>query len=560
MDIVGRVTESAMYQLADRMVDELARIDPAYAHSLGVANDHIPGYSPADTVAHLGALTELRAELAQTPLEGPADEVAATVAAGELERYLTAVHSGATLTNLNTIVSPWQNCRESLGYFTPLPDRDVPAQLAHYLSGLPGALGGYRETLAEGLAAGKVVSRRTVVACIEQGRQAAGPDSSIQQSLASWVETYGAEAVEAAGLPAAAAQLQLAYGQVTDWIESEYLPAAAEADGVGREAYVAAVRDHLGTELDLEATYAWGWDTLRAELAELAEACAAIDPGRSVAEVVAAIDDDPAQQAPDVTAFVAAIQAQQDAAIAELSGTHFNIDERIRTIVVQWSPPGGSLAAQCIPASEDFSKPGVIQWPFFGKTDIPIAREITTAYHEGVPGHHLQCNYARLLEHPLSRLHTNWTWSPGLGEGWALYAERFMDELGALEPNAKVGFIVSKLLRTFRVVFDIGTHLGLPIPDDAPMGAGESWSFELGQQMMAATTFSPPDVIDSELQRYCSWPAQAIAYKVGEDRILAWRARWVDGGDEDLPSFHHRVLSIGAPGLDVAEQLMEQSA
>lgn len=549
-----------MYEFCDRLVDELARVDVLHAHRNGIANPYVPALSPADNANHLGALVELQAQLGKIDRSSSADNVAATVAAEELARLIQWFESDAPTVDLNTIASPWQGCRESLDCFTPLSDQDALTQLSGYVAGLPTSLRGYRETLAEGLAAGRVASRRTVEACIRQGRQAAGTESSINQALARWVDDFGADAVQAARLPEAAADLRAAYGEVTEWLEATYLPQARTADGVGRDAYVAAVRNHLGTELDLEDTYVWGWSLLHRELKELAAACAAIDPSRSVADVVGAVDSDPSQLAADAQAFVDAIQESQDAAIAELAGRHFLIDPRIRTIEVRWSPPGGSLAAQCIPASEDFSKPGTIQWPVYGLTNIPIARELTTAYHEGVPGHHLQCNYARLLDQPLSRVHASWVWSPGLGEGWALYAEQFMDDLGALPPNARIGFVLSKLLRTFRVVCDIGTHLDLPIPDDAPQFGGQQWTFDRAKKLMADVTFEREAVVESELERYFSWPAQAISYKIGEQRIFDWRSRWVDQGSETLAEFHHRVLCIGSPGLDVAEELMEHSA
>ncbi len=549
-----------MYAFSDRLTDELARLDPFSGHLAGVGSPGTPDLSPEATLAQHAALLELRAELESIAANSDADRAAATVARGELNNRIDQIETNAPRRDLNTIASPWQMVRECLNYFTPDPNVGQLEQLATFTASLPGALGGYRQTLSEGLAAGDVVSQRTVQECIRQGHQAAGPDSSLAGVLTGLQQTHGAEAVRDSGIEANLDQLREAYAEATAWLETTYAPQARTEDGVGRSAYDAAVSQFLGTSLDYEETYAWGWELLRQELDELTTACAAIDPDRSVAEVVQAIDDDPAQQAADGHAFVEIIQAQQDAAIATLKDTQFNIDPRLETIVVRLSPPGGSLAAMCIPASEDLSKPGVIQWPLTGRTNIPVAREITTAYHEGVPGHHLQCNFPNTMDQPLSRLHRTWVWTSGLGEGWALYAERLMDDLGALEPNARIGYILAKLTRTFRVVYDIGNHLGFPIPADAPMAPGQPWTFELARQIMADVTFETPAVVESELQRYCSWPAQAISYKIGERKILDWRAKWVNEGHETLAEFHDRVLSIGAPGLDVADQLMEASA
>ena len=114
--------------------------------------------------------------------------------------------------------------------------------------------------------------------------------------------------------------------------------------------------------------------------------------------------------------------------------------------------------------SEDFSRPGRTWYPTLGKTKFPLWGEVSICYHEGVPGHHLQIGQVRYLKDQLSRFQ-RMAWLGGHGEGWALYAERLMDELGYLEnPDYRLGFLRAQVMRAVRVVVDIGMHLEFKIP------------------------------------------------------------------------------------------------
>ena len=138
-------------------------------------------------------------------------------------------------------------------------------------------------------------------------------------------------------------------------------------------------------------------------------------------------------------------------------------------------------------------------------------------------------------------------------EGWALYAERLMDELGYLtDPGRRIGYLDAQRMRAIRVVIDIGMHLGLTVPPDAPMGAGEQWTPDLAQAFFAANSGRSPAFIDSEITRYLGWPGQAISYKLGEKAWLAGRAAARDarGAGFDLKAWHMAALSMGSLGLD----------
>ena len=179
-----------------------------------------------------------------------------------------------------------------------------------------------------------------------------------------------------------------------------------------------------------------------------------------------------------------------------------------------------------MPPSLDFSRPGRTWYPTLGRHRFPIWKDVSTWYHEGVPGHHLQLAGGWRWADRLSRYQRAEHVS-GDAEGWALYAERLMDELGFLTaPDRRLGFLSAQQLRATRVVVDIGMHCEMEIPTGQPFHPGERWTPELGREFLLAHGGPDPDFLESEWLRYLGWPGQAIGYKLGERVWLAGR----DGG------------------------------
>jgi uncharacterized protein (DUF885 family) len=218
------------------------------------------------------------------------------------------------------------------------------------------------------------------------------------------------------------------------------------------------------------------------------------------------------------------------------------------------TPPGGALGAYYVQPSEDYLRPGTIWWSKGDMQFIPLFDEVSTAYHEGFPGHHLQNGIQIAGDARLSRFQKQLVWYPGTGEGWALYAEDLMEELGYLEkPDYVMGKLAAEMLRAVRVVIDIGSHLELAIPEGQPFHPGEAWSFELGVEMLEDWAAQGPELAVAEMNRYLGWPGQAISYKIGQQAIRDLRAdeRRRLGSRFDAKAFHARVLEIGSTGLDV---------
>jgi uncharacterized protein (DUF885 family) len=288
-----------------------------------------------------------------------------------------------------------------------------------------------------------------------------------------------------------------------------------------------------------------------------------IVPGGSVDDAVAALDADPARNIVGKEAFREWMQQLADQAIADLNGTHFDIPEQVRRIECMLAPTSDGGIYYTGP-SEDFSRPGRMWWAVpAGINEFSTWREVTTVYHEGVPGHHLQVAQTAVRAELLNRWQRLLCWCSGHGEGWALYSERLMDELGYLEdPGNKLGMLDGQAFRAARVIVDLGMHLELEIPKDNPFGfhPGERWTPELGWEFMRGHCRIPDENLRFELNRYLGWPGQAPSYKVGERIWLQARddAKKRKGADFDLKAFHRDALNLGSLGLDPLKAALDR--
>jgi uncharacterized protein (DUF885 family) len=339
------------------------------------------------------------------------------------------------------------------------------------------------------------------------------------------------------------------------WLESDLVPRAPERDAVGRERYALGSRYFLGATVDLDETYAWGWQELHRIEGEMAGTAERIVPGGSVDDAVAVLDADPGRRVDGKEAFREWMQDLATRTLEDMAGTHFDIPEPVRRIECRIAPTDDGGIYYTGP-SEDFTRPGRMWWAVPAGVDtFSTWREVTTVFHEGVPGHHLQVAQTVYRTEVLNRWQRLMCWVSGHGEGWALYAERLMEELGYLDdPADRLGMLDAQAFRAARVVVDIGMHLELEIPADNPFGfrPGETWTPDLGLEFLRAHCRMEDALLRFELDRYLGWPGQAPSYKVGERIWLQARedAKARLGDAFDLRSFHRSALDLGSLGLD----------
>jgi uncharacterized protein (DUF885 family) len=538
-------------QIAEAYVPEAADLDPALATLAGITgyDDRMPDLSPAGF--------EARAELDRAAIAAVGD-----VAAGSeseqvakeamLERLGLAVEqydAGDTTSDINVIAS-WVQVVRMVFDLMPLDNEDAHRDLAVRMAAVPEAYAGLRRTYAEAAARGRVAARRQIEACAKQCANWSAPGTGFYAGL---VERTHAGGTLRAELDEAAQAASAATAELGRFLLTELLPLAPERDAVGRERYARASRNFLGAAIDLDEAYAWGWTELERLQTEMERAADQIVPGGTVEEAVAALEADQGRRITGRNNLRSWMQDYADSTIAELHGKHFNIAEPARRIECMIAPTNEGGIYYTGP-SEDWSRPGRMWWSVpDGIEEFSTWREISTVNHEGVPGHHLQIAEVIFRKDRLNRWQRMLCFVSGHGEGWALYAERLMEELGYLEdPGNRLGMLDQQMLRAARVVIDLGVHLELPIPEGTGWHDGETWNAELAWDFLRSHSHEADASLRYELDRYLGWPGQAPSYKLGERIWLQARedARRRKGASFDMMTFHGQALALGPLGLD----------
>ena len=541
---------------SDRFVEESCALDPLAATYLGVAghDGELPDLTPE---GHDARVALIRAAVADIEAATPVDEREAIARDAFLERNRLALEledAGYERCQVS-VISSWAHAMRQVFDLMPTSGEQAIADIEARLAGIPQALSDYAVTLRAEAAAGRVSAQRQYAEVAGQIRAWTGQEGEGGDFFTGLVARLDADAETKERLQPVARAASAAYASFGLFLEDELEPQGRAKEAVGREHYALASRYFLGAEVDLEETYAWGWTELKRLHDDMVATCDRILPGSSVAEAVAHLDADPARTIQGREEFRQWMQDLADKTIAEMADTHFDIPQPIRRIECCLAPTNDGGIYYTGP-SEDFERPGRMWWSVPDGIDaFSPWREVTTVYHEGVPGHHLQVAQTTYRAEQLNRWQRLMCWVSGHGEGWALYAERLMDDLGFLaDPADRLGMLDGQSFRAARVIVDIGMHLELTIPEDNPFGfhPGETWTPELGREFMGEHCQMDPAFIDFEVKRYLGWPGQAPSYKVGERIWLEARdeARERAGDDFDLKAFHRAALDLGSLGLD----------
>lgn len=543
-------TPTPIDTIADAWVDTLAELEPTLATYIGRSefNDRFGDYSPA---GQQRLIEEGRKTLAALAAATPVDDIDAVTKedlAREIELGIELDDAKWHLRDLNVIASHAQDIRSAFDLM-PTDTTDDWSVISTRLGAVPAAIEGYVQSLRAGIEQGVVPARRQVVEVATQiGRYT--EDTGFFASFA-------AEAAPAEGqLPASLAReladnanaARVAYDELARFLGTELAPAATEKDAVGRELYALHSRRFLGATVDLDETYEWGVEELARMVAEQESIANEIKGGASVEEAVAFLEQDDSRKLHGTAALQRWMQETSDRAVEELGRTHFDIPEPIRKLECMIAPTKEGGIYYTGP-TDDFSRPGRMWWSVpEGVESFDTWRELTTVYHEGVPGHHLQIAQAVYNRAQLNSYRRLLGGTSGHAEGWALYAERLMEQLGYLDdPADRLGMLDGQRMRAARVVLDIGVHLEKPRPD----GQG-IWDADFALEFMRHNVNMPDEFVTFEVNRYLGWPGQAPSYKVGQ-RI--WEQLRDDvaareGSEFSIKRFHKRALDIGGVGLD----------
>ena len=215
------------------------------------------------------------------------------------------------------------------------------------------------------------------------------------------------------------------------------------------------------------------------------------------------------------------------------------VDPNLEVVRIPVAEEAGAPGAYGGAGSKDGTIPGRF-WINLRTTDLHRKYDLADlTYHETIPGHVWEGEYSNRL--PLIR--SILAFNP-FSEGWALYGEQMADELGAYEgfEVGQLGYLQSLAFRACRMVVDTGLH-------------AKGWTREQGRQFFIQRNGSKPEEVQSEVDRYCSWPGQATGYKLGHSRIVGQRARAQAelGSAYDFKAFNDAVVLGGNAPMDVME-------
>ncbi|MHB1988595.1 MAG: DUF885 domain-containing protein [Acidimicrobiales bacterium] len=549
---------SEFFGFAHAYVEKSMELSPIRATRHGDTrfDDRLDDFSPAQSDRDQGLLRWGLSCLQNIRARDDIDRIGMALMKERLSSRLAVVESGEERRAISILSSPASHIR---GVFEmqPAESKDHAETVRARLGAVRGALAGWQMTLDDDSASGIVPARRQSLGVAAQlETYAMGAFSMVSRRAAA---SCGVDA-DASGLVAAGVDADRACGELAEWLRRVHVPRAKDADAVGRERYLIWAQVFNGTSLDLEELYRWGWEDLCSINARMWEIARELAPDATVlSDVAAALDADESRAVYGPDVLVDRLRALTTGAVEMLDGVHFDIDERIRFCDARIAPEGAAGAPYYTGPSEDLGRPGITWYPTLGHVRFPMWRVVSTWYHESVPGHHLQVATAILQKERQSRFQRLEGSVSAYGEGWALYAERLMEELGAFtDLGNEMGYLSKQAMRAARVVVDIGMHLELAAPDDigplGPLGevAGRVWDAEMAVGLLVERALVARDRAVSEVDRYLGRPAQAISYKVGERGWLQCReqARNRLGPAFDLKAWHASALALGPMGLD----------
>ncbi len=534
--------------LAESWLETLLALTPELHVELGRPGreGEYSDLSPDGHAARAEAMRETLRHVERTEVHDEEDEVTRAELQRTLGLALARHEAGEWRRDLDTMDSPVSAVRDVFDLM-PTDTADDWAAVAVRLANVPAALAGYVASLRSGMEHRQTPAVRQVHAVAGQAERLAG-DASFFTTLVARADVPGPLLHD---LERGVAAARAAYASVQTFLRAELAPVARAEDGFGRERYALASEQFIGVAVDLDETYEWGLDELSRITAEQEVVAAQIVPGGTLSAAVASLDSDPGRSLHGTEALRAWMQERSDHALDALGGTHFDVPPLLRRLECCIAPTqeGG---IDYPPPSEDFSRPGRMWWSVpEGVEQFTTWQELSTVYHEGVPGHHLQLGTA-MLETDRLNAWRRLSWNSGHGEGWALYAERLMADLGFLDdPGDRFGMLDAQRIRAARVVIDIGVHLGKPHPD----GDG-TWTGDRAFEFLARHWTAPEPYVRHEVLRYLGWAGQAPSYKVGQRLWEQLRDDWSRAHGSDLREFHRQALGHGSIGMGTLRDVL----
>ncbi|MDQ6626680.1 MAG: DUF885 domain-containing protein [Verrucomicrobiota bacterium] len=424
--------------------------------------------------------------------------------------------------------------------------QDYIARLHQIPRVLDQTMGVMRQGLKDGLMPPKIVLEKLPEQC--DGIVAANPFIAPAKKFPAEFSAEDKHRLTGEMTKAVDEEVMPAYKKFAEFLRTEYDPKGRSEISVetlpeGKRRYSEAVKNMTTMDVTPSEVHKIGLkevERITAEMTKLAKA----QGHKDLASFRKAINDDPKWKPESEQQIVddfAKYIKQMEPKLPELFGLLPKSPVTVEPI------PGFAKAAAThyVNGTPDGKRPGRVVVAVADATKRSLVNDEAVAYHEGVPGHHMQISIAQTLEGlPKFRLHGGYS---AYAEGWALYAEELGKEIGFYQdPVSDYGRLNSELFRAVRLVVDTGIH-------------NENWSRDKVIEYMHANDVNDT-VAQTETDRYIAWPGQALAYKMGQLAIRKMRdeAKAKLGPKFDIKKFHDEILNGGAMPLDLLQERIER--
>jgi uncharacterized protein (DUF885 family) len=424
------------------------------------------------------------------------------------------------------------------------------------LHAIPGAFDQVTQNLSIGMQDGRVPPKYLLEKTLDQVKQVAGQkpeDSPLALPLKQFPASVSAaeqQRIKTEMLDAVGKEVLPAYIRFARFLEVSYVPAGRAQPGIGAlgdgaRYYQFLIKRTTTTNLTAAQIHQIGLDEVakdEAQLLAIAQKLGYKDLGSFRTSLKTNPKMRPASAEALMDAYRGYIKPMQ-ARLPELFGRLPKAPLEVVKVpdyIAKTSPPAYYEAG-----TPDGSRPGRLFVDTYNATERNLYSVESIAYHEGIPGHHLQISIAQELKDiPEFRKYEQYT---AYTEGWAFYSEQLGKDIGFYQdPYSDYGRLENDIWRAIRLVIDTGVH-------------SEGWTRDQMVQYFRDHSNIDDTAIQSEVDRYIAWPSQALAYKMGQRKILELRdrARKALGDKFDLRAFHDQVVGAGALPLDVLEQRVD---
>ncbi len=544
-------------KLANSYLQEVLDITPemvTYLGMPGACETQFSDYSPNGEATQADLLRRTLKTLDTLPVLDKTDQITADSMRYSLGLELELIDQGESgaINNINTPLQGIVGIFDNMKQDTATDWQTIIARIKN----VPQALQGWQETLLKRAQSNVPLAAKQIELAIDEAKHIASEKSAFNYLADTCAQAY--PELQSA-ITESTAQAKAAYMELAKFLAEKIAPHGVASEAFGEQRYALHSYQFVGAKIDFAEYYAWAEAELARIISEQEKIAHALyGQGVSVNEAMERLNHDPARQIHGSAALQQWMQETSDAAIEALSGTHFDIPEPLRKLECMIAPSGSGAIYYTGP-TDDFSRGGRMWWAVpHGTETFTTWQEKTTVYHEGVPGHHLQIGYTTYLQDSLNNWRRHACWTSGYGEGWALYAEGLMVELGFMEDlGDRMGVLDGERLRTARVMLDIGVHCQLPAPAKY-QHISPIWNRDVAWAFLTDNVAMDHSFLSFELNRYLGWAGQAPSYKIGH-RIfnqLRQEASQKAGANFDLKQWHTDILSIGSVSLDVLRKVI----